>query len=131
MNGQIKLTLTAVTLLLISCSKDRKTIESIEGTWNETEINGSPVSLQAQDKIEFTPCKNREKEICDCIITDASGVVAGTLDYEIDDDGKSLVIKYHYNAVTTSQKHTILELEGDHMKIEWNGGSYIGTYARQ
>jgi hypothetical protein len=125
------LTLIVSVLLLAACSKDKKTIASIEGTWSETEINGTPVSLQAQDKIEFTRCRNRDKEICDCIITDASGVVAGTLDYEIDDDGKSLVIIYHYNTITTSVKHTILELDGDHMKIEWNGPGYVGTYARQ
>src|SRR5688572_20331288 len=93
--------------VLAACSKDKETIKSIEGTWSETEINGMAVAPAAQDKLEFGPCKNREKELCDCNVYDASGVLAGTLDYEIADEGTSLVIKYHYNGLTSSQSHTI------------------------
>lgn len=118
----------ATAFIAVSC-KDKKTAQTLEGTWNEVMIDGIEIPLLAQDQIVFGACKGGKKASCDLTIIDAGGLTSTIFDYTVQNKGQSLVLKQSAGILTLSTTHSIENLTDNSMTIVWD--TYIGKYEKQ
>ena len=118
-----------IMLLLVSC-KNKQAAKTIEGTWAEVKIDGQEVPAGSQDLITFDQCKAKKDDFCDLAIYDAGSDSTYTLFYNIQDKGKTLVLRQGGGWLTINSYNDIVELTDNSMTIEWDD-SYTGEYVKQ
>lgn len=113
--------------------KNRSAARSLEGTWNEVQINGVAVPEASQDKIVFGKCNGGSGKECDLTIIDAGG---STFNYEytVIEKGETLRLKQSQGAISATSDHDIVELTDNSLTIYWKlgqGSNYTGVYQKQ
>lgn len=90
---KIQLVLLALAIVIISCSKNQKVVNQLEGTWKVTSVkeNGvaQPDSTYKNSRYTFEKCKVK-KGACPGTLTEDGKSIGFT--YDISDKGKKMTI---------------------------------------
>lgn len=126
---------SAAILLLVSCKKDQKAVNKLEGEWHATkwEVNEGGITLDfiqlsGSATVIFGACDLEADEWCNYTAYTSLLNINDTIisEYKVSNDGQNLDIKDSVNA-TTFNTTQILELKSDFLKIKDVNGSQTIT----
>lgn len=89
-----------VASLLVSCSKEQRTVNKLEGEWTVVSAkigdeNGSTTDEDASGFIKFEKCKLKTDDFCQYsynIVTDI-GTFAGSAEYKVIEEGEMILVR--------------------------------------
>lgn len=124
--------MVAVAFLAVGC-KNKKAAKTLEGTWNEVNIDGTDIPPSSQDQITFGKCSGGSKADCDLTVTDCCGGGSYNYNYSVDEGGTNLIIRQYAGLGYVDSNHEIAELTDNSLTIKWkwgSGSSYTGKYTK-
>jgi hypothetical protein len=129
------ITILALAVILVSaCSKDQKVVKQLDGEWKTTavKVNGVSVDMSAYGDVryKFTKCKVSKGDCDGTLISQdpTKGSIETSFTYNIENDGKTINIKYSFLGFTTSIKGDIIEQTKTTFIYEYTNTETIDEY---
>lgn len=123
------------TILLIACSKNQKVVRQLEGDWIVTSyiINGVSQNMSEIGDIKYTFEKCRvKKEDCNGVMSafdeDKGGDIGINFDYNIQDKGDKINIKFNLMGIIDTRVGKIIEQSKSKFEYEYNESTTESVY---
>lgn len=117
-----------LSLVLVACNKNQRTVKKLEGNWEEISINGNAIAEGDRGTLNFQYCKLKKDEWCQMSYTDSDGYNAGAFDYQVREKGEVLVERIQDSTKGAIElQGKIVELTESDLTLELSYFGFITT----
>lgn len=122
------ISMVALTVLMLSCNKNKRAVKLLEGNWEEVSIDGVPVAEADKGVVHFEYCKLKKDEWCTMSYTDSDGTNSGDYDYLVKEKGEVMVQRYQDTTKGTVElTGKIIELDESKLILEMSLFTFVTT----
>lgn len=123
------------TIVLIACSKNQRVVRQLEGDWKVTAYTLDGIAQSMSDigniKYKFEKCRVR-KEDCNGVMSvydeDKGGDIGISFDYNIEDKGDKINIKFNLFGIIETREGKIKEHSKSEFVYEYNESGTESVY---
>lgn len=128
MKRLVLISMVALTLVAVSCNKNKRAVKLLEGNWEEVSIDGVPVAEGEKGVVHFESCKLKKDEWCTMSYTDSDGNNSGNYEYVVKEKGEVMVQRYQDSTKGTVElTGKIKELDDSKLILEMSLFTFVTT----